>query len=48
MSDWELILTMVGEKATTDITVASDVKNIRAEARDVFLSMLRNRLLTPS
>jgi len=26
MSDWELILTMVGEKATTDITVASDSK----------------------
>jgi hypothetical protein len=24
MTDWELILTMVGEKATTDITVAKD------------------------
>src|SRR3989344_7149175 len=26
MSDWELILTMVGEKATTDITIAKDSK----------------------
>ena len=26
MNDWELILTMVGEKATTDITLAKDVK----------------------
>ncbi|HLD05452.1 MAG TPA: Bro-N domain-containing protein [Candidatus Nanoarchaeia archaeon] len=26
MSDWELILTMVGEKATTDITIAKDDK----------------------
>src|SRR3989338_8661563 len=26
MTDWELILTMVGEKATTDITIAKDVK----------------------
>ena len=26
MNDWELILTMVGEKATTDITVAKDAK----------------------
>ena len=26
MTDWELILTMVGEKATTDITVARDSK----------------------
>ncbi len=26
MNDWELILTMVGEKATTDITVAKDVQ----------------------
>src|SRR3989339_917120 len=26
MSDWELILNMVGEKATTDITVAKDAK----------------------
>lgn len=24
MTDWELILTMVGEKATTDITIAKD------------------------
>ncbi|MFT4297748.1 MAG: Bro-N domain-containing protein [Candidatus Woesearchaeota archaeon] len=26
MTDWELILTMVGEKATTDITISKDVK----------------------
>jgi len=26
MTDWELILTMVGEKATTDITVAKDTR----------------------
>ena len=26
MNDWELILTMVGEKATTDITLAKDAK----------------------
>lgn len=26
MTDWELILTMVGEKATTDITIVKDVK----------------------
>lgn len=26
MTDWELILTMVGEKATADITVAKDAK----------------------
>lgn len=26
MTDWELILTIVGEKATTDITVAKDSK----------------------
>ena len=26
MTDWELILTMLGEKATTDITVAKDSK----------------------
>ncbi|MFH1053106.1 MAG: Bro-N domain-containing protein [Candidatus Woesearchaeota archaeon] len=26
MTDWELILTMVGEKATTDITVSKDAK----------------------
>jgi len=26
MTDWELILTMVGEKATTDITVAKDAR----------------------
>jgi len=24
MTDWELILTMVGEKATTDITISKD------------------------
>lgn len=24
MNDWELILTMVGEKATTDITIEND------------------------
>ena len=28
MTDWELILTMVGEKATTDITVAEDSKGL--------------------
>jgi len=27
MTDWELILNMIGEKATTDITIAKDVKN---------------------
>ena len=26
MNDWELILTMVGEKATTDITAAKDAQ----------------------
>lgn len=26
MTDWEIILTMVGEKATTDITIAKDVE----------------------
>jgi hypothetical protein len=26
MTDWELILTMIGEKATTDITIAKDSK----------------------
>ena len=26
MTDWELILTMVGEKATTDITISKDSK----------------------
>ncbi len=26
MTDWKLILTMVGEKATTDITIAKDAK----------------------
>ena len=26
MNDWELILTMIGEKATTDITVAKDAQ----------------------
>ena len=28
MNDWELILNMIGEKATTDITVAKDAKGI--------------------
>ncbi len=28
MTDWELILTMVGEKATTDITVAKDAQGL--------------------
>ena len=28
MMDWELILTMVGEKATTDITIAKDSKGL--------------------
>ena len=26
MTDWELILNMVGEKATTDITIAEDAR----------------------
>jgi hypothetical protein len=26
MTDWELILNMIGEKATTDITVSKDAK----------------------
>ncbi len=29
MTDWELILTMVGEKATTDITIAKDAKGFK-------------------
>lgn len=29
MTDWELILTMVGEKATTDITIAKDDKGFQ-------------------
>ena len=29
MTDWELILTMVGEKATTDITLAKDVQGMK-------------------
>jgi len=29
MNDWELILTMVGEKATTDITVAKDDRGLQ-------------------
>ncbi len=29
MTDWELILNMIGEKATTDITVAKDSKGIQ-------------------
>ncbi|MFH1175090.1 MAG: hypothetical protein V1725_08235 [archaeon] len=28
MTDWELILTMVGEKATTDITIAKDSRGL--------------------
>ncbi len=28
MTDWELILTMIGEKATTDITIAKDSKGM--------------------
>ncbi len=28
MTDWELILTMIGEKATTDITIAKDAKDL--------------------
>ncbi len=28
MNDWELILTMIGEKATTDITIAKDAKGL--------------------
>jgi len=28
MTDWELILTMVGEKATTDITIHKDAKGL--------------------
>jgi len=28
MTDWELILTMVGEKATTDITIAKDAQGL--------------------
>ena len=26
MTDWELILTMIGEKATTDITISKDLE----------------------
>ncbi|MFH1210106.1 MAG: Bro-N domain-containing protein [archaeon] len=33
MTDWELILTMVGEKATTDITIAKDAKGFE-ECKD--------------
>ena len=33
MTDWELILTMVGEKATTDITVAKDSQGLH-ECKD--------------
>ncbi|ODS42219.1 MAG: phage antirepressor protein [Candidatus Altiarchaeales archaeon IMC4] len=33
MNDWELILTMIGEKATTDITVSKDSKGL-VECRD--------------
>jgi len=28
MTDWELLLTMVGEKATTDITAAKDSQGL--------------------
>lgn len=28
MTDWELILTMVGEKATTDITISKDSEGL--------------------
>ena len=28
MTDWELILNMVGEKATTDITIAKDARGL--------------------
>jgi len=37
MTDWELILTMVGEKATTDITIAKDSKgfeNCKTSAKE--------------
>jgi uncharacterized ferredoxin-like protein len=33
MNDWELILTMIGEKATTDITISKDSKGF-VECRD--------------
>lgn len=33
LSDWELILTMIGEKATTDITLAKDSKGFK-ECKD--------------
>ena len=33
MTDWELILTMVGEKATTDITISKDSKGFN-QCRD--------------
>ncbi len=33
MTDWEIILTMVGEKATTDITIAKDSKGFN-ECKD--------------
>jgi len=29
MTDWELILTMVGEKATTDITKSKDSRGLK-------------------
>lgn len=28
MTDWELILTMIGEKATTDITISKDSQGL--------------------
>ncbi len=33
MTDWELLLTMVGEKATTDITISKDSQGFN-ECRD--------------
>ena len=41
MNDWELILNMLGEKATTDITIAKDargfpeLKNTAKEGGDI-------------
>ena len=28
MTDWEIILNMIGEKATTDITIAKDARGL--------------------
>ncbi|NOQ55364.1 MAG: hypothetical protein GQ477_01015 [Nanohaloarchaea archaeon] len=33
MNDWELIMTMIGEKATTDITISKDSKGLK-ECKD--------------